>query len=104
VFTTYKPREGASARVDGERMEKFYDAVAALPGCRGMVRYLYCEVQRPEMATRFETSGQWPAREALIHWLDVERGYLDSVYRARDEVAQAAFGPVDTGCCHLRAN
>lgn len=93
VFTTHKPREGGFARADGECMEKFYGAVAALPGCRGMTRYLYCEVQRPEMAARFEASGQWPAREALIHGLDVEKGDLDLVYRARDEVAGQLSDP-----------
>ena len=93
VFTTYQPREGVSARADAECMEKFYSAVAALPGCRGMTRYLYCEEQRPEMAARFEASGQWPARDATVHGLDIEKRNLDLVYRARDEVAGQLSDP-----------
>ncbi|KAL5402730.1 hypothetical protein PMIN04_012948 [Paraphaeosphaeria minitans] len=95
VFTTYKPPSTASthAAADAASMDAFYAAVSALPGCRGLTRYRFSDVQRPELAARFEASGRWPAREAAVHGLDVGRGDLGVVYRARDAVVRGLEDP-----------
>lgn len=87
LFTTYDPSKGDSASADATCVEKYYAAQAKLPGCKGMTRYRYCEVQRPEMAAKFEASGQWPAKDLVIHGLDVPKMDLEAVYQARDEAA-----------------
>ncbi|KAF9634864.1 hypothetical protein BFW01_g5759 [Lasiodiplodia theobromae] len=93
VFTTFKSAEGNAETADSACVEKFYGVPAALPGCRGMSRYRYCDNQRPEMAAKHEISGQWPARDLVIHGLDMEKLDVGLIYRARDEVARQLSDP-----------
>lgn len=58
-----------------------------------MSRYRYCDNQRPEMAAKHEISGQWPARDLVIHGLDVEKLDVELIYRARDEAARQLSDP-----------
>ncbi|PVH99796.1 hypothetical protein DM02DRAFT_656079 [Periconia macrospinosa] len=88
VVTNYK-----SKSAEGEYIEKFFGTMSALPGCRGTTRYVYCEVQRPDFTEKFAASGQWPARNCVIHGFDVEKAELESVYRARDEIASQLSDP-----------